>query len=70
MATLKQQEARFERCRQRRKSCRGEKKIVDQTTEEEDGHDGWGVFGEQSGFCFGLYYTEKQAKEALEGYQK
>jgi hypothetical protein len=43
------------------KPIRGEKKYV----EEDDGY--WHIFGDQSGFSYGQYRTEKAAKDALAG---
>lgn len=35
--------------------------FVDKMDEDQDGTGGWGIFGDQSGFCYGIYGSEKEA---------
>jgi hypothetical protein len=44
------------------KPIRGEEKYV----EYDEEYEGWGVFGSESGFCYGLYGSKGQAEDKLE----
>jgi hypothetical protein len=43
-----------------------EELFVCEMTEEEDGIDGYGVFGMSSGFCYASFMSEREANKNLE----
>lgn len=48
------------------KPIKGEEKYVTQLTEEQDGLDGWGILGCQSGFCYETYLTKEEAERNIQ----